>query len=76
MVKINKRTCRKSNLSPIGLEMAKQLAAKKHHLILVARSQGKLEGLQKDKLIRKLFLLGNSLRIFFLEKGKFNSLSV
>jgi hypothetical protein len=56
--------------------MAKQLAAKKHHLILVARSQGKLEGLQKDKLIRKLFLLGNSLRIFFLEKGKFNSLSV
>lgn len=34
--------------SGIGLEMAKQLAAKKHNLILVARSQDKLEALQKE----------------------------
>lgn len=32
----------------IGYEMAKQLAAKKHNLILVARSQNKLEALQKE----------------------------
>ncbi|MFM9949592.1 MAG: SDR family NAD(P)-dependent oxidoreductase [Saprospiraceae bacterium] len=34
--------------SGIGLEMAKQLAAKNHNLILVARSEGKLEALQKN----------------------------
>lgn len=34
--------------SGIGYEMAKQLAAKNHHLILVARSQDKLEVLQKE----------------------------
>jgi short-subunit dehydrogenase len=34
--------------SGIGLEMAKQLAAKNHNLILVARSQDKLEALQKE----------------------------
>jgi short-subunit dehydrogenase len=33
--------------SGIGLEMAKQLAAKNHNLILVARSEDKLEALQK-----------------------------
>lgn len=32
----------------IGYEMAKQLAAKNHNLILVARSQDKLESLQKE----------------------------
>jgi short-subunit dehydrogenase len=34
--------------SGIGYEMAKQLASKKHNLILVARSQDKLEILQKE----------------------------
>jgi short-subunit dehydrogenase len=34
--------------SGIGYEMAKQLAAKNHNLILVARSQDKLETLQKE----------------------------
>ena len=34
--------------SGIGLEMAKQLAEKNHNLILVARSQDKLETLQKE----------------------------
>lgn len=34
--------------SGIGLELAKQLAAKKYNLILVARSQDKLEALQKE----------------------------
>lgn len=34
--------------SGIGFEMAKQLASKNHNLILVARSQGKLEALQKE----------------------------
>lgn len=34
--------------SGIGSEMAKQLAAKNYHLILVARSQEKLENLQKE----------------------------
>lgn len=34
--------------SGIGYEMAKQLAAKNHNLILVARSQNKLESLQKE----------------------------
>lgn len=34
--------------SGIGLEMAKQLAAKKYNLILVARSQYKLEALKKE----------------------------
>ncbi|MCF8255003.1 MAG: SDR family oxidoreductase [Bacteroidia bacterium] len=34
--------------SGIGYEMAKQLAAKKHNLILVARSQDKLEKLQNE----------------------------
>ena len=34
--------------SGIGFEMAKQLAEKKHNLILVARNQDKLETLQKD----------------------------
>jgi NADP-dependent 3-hydroxy acid dehydrogenase YdfG len=57
VVKINERTCRKSRLSRIGLEMAKQVAAKNYNLILVARSQDKLEALQKDKLIRKLYLI-------------------
>ncbi len=34
--------------SGIGLEMAKQLAAKSHNLILVARTQYKLENLQRE----------------------------
>jgi short-subunit dehydrogenase len=34
--------------SGIGLEMAKLLAEKNHHLILVARSEDKLEALQKE----------------------------
>jgi short-subunit dehydrogenase len=34
--------------SGLGYEMAKQLAAKNQNLILVARSQGKLEALQKE----------------------------
>ena len=34
--------------SGIGLEMAKQLAAKNFHLILVARSEDKLVEIQKE----------------------------
>ena len=34
--------------SGIGYEMAKQLAARNHHLLLVARSEDKLQALQKE----------------------------
>lgn len=34
--------------SGIGLEMARDLAAKNHHLILVARNEEKLETLRKE----------------------------